>query len=375
MPSSPALLIVGASESNADLLYATRFFVPDAIVWFKKEGKTYGVLSPLEIDRAKKTATIDEILAWSNYQEKLEKQIGRKAEFHEILLSILTDHQIQHVRVPESFPVYLADQLRKNGLTLESTPGLFFPERMIKRADEIEGVIRGQRQAEAGLARGIEVLQESTIQRDRLLNWNGEILTSEILRGEIDSAVIKMGGLPAHTIVACGDQSCDPHERGHGPLRAHQSIILDIFPRDQKTYYFGDLTRTVVKGQATDALHKLHQTVYEGQKLALSKIRPGAKGSEIHQEVIALFESRGFKTEQKNGRWIGFFHGTGHGVGLEIHEPPRFAAATFEIGHVTTVEPGLYYPGIGGVRLEDIVVVEKNGIRNLTEAKHLFELD
>ena len=373
--TSSARLIVGASDSNADLLYATHFFVPDEMIWFEKANKTYGVLSPLEIDRAKKEAHIDHLVPLDGYQKKLEKKWGRKAELHEILLAVLLNHNVRSVRVPESFPVYLADRLRKHGIRVAILSGLFFPERQIKRNDEIAGIIRGQRQAEAGLARGIEVLRQSTIRRDGFLDWHGRRLTSEILRGEIDSAVVKMGGLPARTIVACGNQGCDPHQTGYGPLHAHQSIILDIFPRDQKTGYFGDLTRTVVKGRASEQLRALRQTVYEGQRIGLCKVRPGACGADIHQEIVSFFESKGYKTEKKNGRWIGFFHGTGHSLGLEIHEPPRFAAAVFREGHVTTIEPGLYYPGIGGVRLEDLVVVKQKGIRNLTKAGHLFEID
>jgi Xaa-Pro aminopeptidase len=190
------------------------------------------------------------------------------------------------------------------------------------------------------------------------------------VKQRINKAILDRGCVAAHTIVACGDQGCDPHNEGTGPLKANQSIILDIFPRSQSSGYWGDITRTVVKGRASERLKILFQAVNHGQKIALKQIKGGVKGSDIHQSVQDYFNQAGFKTRRRNGRMEGFFHGTGHGVGLEIHEAPRLssrASGRLEAGHVVTVEPGLYYPGVGGVRLEDLVVVTKTGNRNLTK--------
>lgn len=181
-----------------------------------------------------------------------------------------------------------------------------------------------------------------------------------------------LGGQPAHTIVAGGEQACDPHERGHGPLKADSLIILDVFPRHTASGYYGDMTRTVVRGTATPAQRELWQTVLAGQKLALEGMGPGVNGKNVHEAVKKLFTDRGFPTEQQDGRWVGFFHGTGHGLGLELHEAPRFAATRFKPGQIFTVEPGLYYPGTGGVRIEDVVVITETGIKNLCKfEKHL----
>jgi len=174
--------------------------------------------------------------------------------------------------------------------------------------------------------------------------------------------------------VAGGQQACDPHERGSGPLKANELIILDVFPRDVRTGYYGDLTRTVVRGKASDAQRKLWAMVKKGQELAISGMKPGVKGIELHEEIKALFKEEGYPTEQKDGRWQGFFHGTGHGLGLDLHESPRIAHATLTEGHVFTVEPGLYYPEIGGVRHEDVVVIEASGARVLTHLDKPFEL-
>src|SRR5205814_10435086 len=175
------------------------------------------------------------------------------------------------------------------------------------------------------------------------------------------SAILRAGGVSLGTIVAGGDQACDPHERGFGPLYADSLIILDVFPRDAKTGYFGDMTRTVVRRRASDAQRKLWETVKAGQALALRHIKAGVDGAAIHKAIQDLFAKRGFPTEMRKGRRVGFFHGTGHGLGLEIHEYPRLQKVTLKAGNVVTVEPGLYYPGLGGVRLEDVVVVTKTG--------------
>src|SRR5256886_12309193 len=218
---------------------------------------------------------------------------------------------------------------------------------------------------EKGLARAIEVLKGSKPGRGKKLLWSGHTLTSEILRAEIDSAILRAGGLPANTIVAGGDQACDPHERGFGPLKADSLIILDIFPRDAKSGYFGDMTRTVVRGRASEEQRQLWEAVLAGQALALKKMKPGVDGLKLHNEVKQFFTDRGFATGVRQGRQVGFFHGTGHGLGLEIHEFPRFQKTGFKPGQALTAEPGLYYPGLGRGRIEDGGVVTQAGKRKV----------
>jgi Xaa-Pro aminopeptidase len=174
--------------------------------------------------------------------------------------------------------------------------------------------------------------------------------------------------------VAGGDQACDPHERGYGPLKANSLIILDIFPRVAATGYFGDLTRTVVRGRASEQQRRLWETVNAGQALALRKMKPGVDGLTLHNEIKKFFADQGYPTELRNGQNVGFFHGTGHGLGLEIHEHPRFQKTVFKVGQVLTVEPGLYYPGLGGVRTEDVVAVTGKGIRMLSKFPNNLEL-
>jgi len=231
--------------------------------------------------------------------------------------------------------------------------------------------------AEVGMAEAMLALRNSKIVRDKKLVYRNAPLTSERLRAVIDTAVLQAGGLAANTIVAGGRQGCDPHERGHGPLHAHEPVIIDIFPRSHATGYFGDITRTVVRGRASAAVQKLYVTVKRGQNIAFQKIRSGASTSAIHNAVQACFEQQGFATGKHHGRMQGFFHGTGHGLGLEIHESPRMGSTSIgelKTGQVVTVEPGLYYPEIGGVRLEDVALVTSNGARNLTRFEKVLEI-
>jgi len=264
--------------------------------------------------------------------------------------------------------------LEGSNIKLRTTNGLFWPEREAKTEEELKMMRRALQITEAGMARGMEVLKASRPGAGKKLMWSGKILTSEVLRAEIDSAILRAGGLPANTIVAGGDQACDPHERGSGPLKANSLIILDIFPRDAKSGYFGDMTRTVVRGRASDEQRRLWETVREGQELALRKMKPGVDGLELHNEVKQLFTDRGFPTKIRGGKQVGFFHGTGHGLGLEIHEFPRFQKTVFKVGQVLTVEPGLYYPGLGGVRIEDVAVVTKSGNRLLSRFEKRVEI-
>ena len=227
------------------------------------------------------------------------------------------------------------------------------------------------------MAEGIQVLHRAKIGKGRRLMYHEVPLTSEKLRSVIDTAILQAGGLASHTIVAGGKQGCDPHETGYGPLYAQEPIILDIFPRSQQTGYFGDITRTVVRGRASEAIRKLYDTVFEGQKLAFRKMRPGVPTRKVHQTVQEFFEREGYRTGRQNGRMQGFFHGTGHGLGLEIHEAPRVGPTSdgvLKSGQVVTVEPGLYYPEIGGVRLEDVALVTKARPRNLTRFEKVLEI-
>ncbi|HEV2840648.1 MAG TPA: Xaa-Pro peptidase family protein [Chthoniobacterales bacterium] len=367
-------LIVAASEHDPDMLYATRFFVPDPFIFLEQNGKRTIVLSDLEIDRARKQAQADEIVSLSKFERELQGTRKKAPAFEKVMSHFLRKRGVRSAVVPANFPLGYANELARQKIRVRAKNGLFWPEREAKSEAELREMRRALAITEKGLARAMEVLAASKTGPGKKLTWSGRTLTSEILRAEIDSAILRAGGLPANTIVAGGDQACDPHERGFGPLKGDSLIILDIFPRDAKSGYYGDMTRTVVRGRASEEQRRLWEAVREGQALALKKMKPGVDGLKLHNEVKQLFTDRGFPTEVRQGRQVGFFHGTGHGLGLEIHEFPRFQKTVFKPGQVLTVEPGLYYPGIGGARLEDVVVVTKTGTRLLSRFEKRLEI-
>ncbi|PYL43289.1 MAG: aminopeptidase P family protein [Verrucomicrobia bacterium] len=369
-----ARLIVAPSDTDADMLYATRIFIGDPFIFLQQKGKRILVLSDLEIDRAKKNAKADEFVMFNQLEREVQGKAKKAPPYEKVLAHFLTKRGVKRALVPANFPLGFANEIKRNGIALETSNGLFWPAREKKTAEEIRLLERALRMTETGMKRGMEILKASKPGTGKKLKWSGKTLTSEILRAEIDSAILRAGGVPTNTIVAGGDQACDPHERGFGPLRADSLIILDIFPRDGKTGYWGDMTRTVVRGRASEQQRKLWEAVKAGQRLALKRIKAGVDGVSIHQAITELFERRGFPTEVRNGRRVGFFHGTGHGLGLEIHEYPRLQKVVLKAGQCLTVEPGLYYPGIGGARIEDVVIVEKTGCRILSRFPKQLEI-
>ena len=354
------------------MLYATGFFVPDAFVFLEKAGESTILLSDLEVDRARQEARVNNVLALSEVVKDLGFVEGTPVRAW--LPAFLISRLIKAVAVPQNFPFALGRHLEDAGVSLIPVEGLFWAAREMKRPDELTHLKAALAITTAGIARGIEVLAASDFGAGGVLHWGGGVLTSERLRAEIDCAVLRGGGEPAHTIVAGGIQACDPHERGSGPLRGGELIILDVFPRHTVSGYFGDMTRTVVRGQATSEQRHLWETVREGQQRALQGMKPGVSGRTLHDEVKQYFTVQGFPTERQNGRWRGFFHGTGHGLGLELHESPRFSDTTFTQGQVLTVEPGIYWPGVGGARIEDVAVVTANGVELLSESPVVLEV-
>src|SRR5881275_791883 len=301
-------LIVAASDIDADMLYATKFWAPDPFIFLERNGKRTLVLSDLEIDRGRKQAKADEFVMFSQLEREVQGKSKKAPPYEKVLAHFLRKRRIRSAIVPSNFALGYAQELMANNIRVRATNGLFWPEREAKSEKEIEMIGRALRITETGLKRAIEVLKASKLGAGKRLRWSGKTLTSEMLRAEIDSTILRAGGIPTGTIVAGGDQACDPHERGFGPLYANSLIVLDVFPRDAKTGYFGDMTRTVLRGRASDAQRKLWETVKAGQTLALKKIKAGVDGMAIHKAIQKLFAERGFPTEVRKGRRVGFFH-------------------------------------------------------------------
>lgn len=373
---TPDLLMIAASEHDSNILWATRFVAPDPFIFLRLRGRKILVMSDLEIGRARDQATVDRVLSYTALDRKLRGAGVKKPTPIDILVHLLRRSRVRRLTIPWNFPAATADALRKRGIRLKTKGDPFFEDRMVKTKWEVAAVTRSLRHTEAAIAGGAEVLRRSRIRGGRVL-YQGTSLTCERLKQVVNVTLMERGCVPSHTIVACGDHACDPHHEGSGPVRPSQAIIFDVFPRSGDTMYYGDISRTFVKGRASEALRRQFDTVRRAQDVAFRLIRADADGKKIQEQVEEFLKGEGYVTEPRNGKMVGFFHGTGHGLGLDIHEAPGIGKRGSKLpeGTIVTVEPGLYYPGVGGVRIEDVVHVTKTGCRNLVVAPKVLEID
>ena len=370
-----ATLFIAASEQDSNLYYATRFMAPDPFIYLEIKGERLMVMSDLEMDRARTQASVDRVLSYSEIEQKAKKQGIKDPTAVDIVHVVLKESKIRRLSVPANFPVIHAARLQERGYSLKPKRDPFYEQRVVKTAEEVRHIEDAQRATEEAVAAAHALLRRAEI-KDEQLWLDGEVVTSERIKKFVNVKLMERDCIAQHTIVAGGEQACDPHNEGSGPLPAHRSIIFDVFPRSAMSRYFADMSRTVIRGKVSAELKRLYSAVKDAQEDAIDKIKDGVDGMKIHQGICARFEKAGYKTGLVNGRMQGYFHGTGHGVGLDIHEAPRISrtGSLLQEGHVVTVEPGLYYPGLGAVRIEDMVLVTKDGCRNLTDFPKIFEL-
>ena len=374
--TQPAILLYADSERSADMLYLGRIQVPDAFVAFVARGKKYAVLGALELGRARKESAFDKVLQLETYLQRARKRWpDRKPGPAEVVALVAAEFRVKNFYIPDDFPAGLATRISQLGVGLTIVTDAIFPEREVKTRTEIAAIREGNRCSAAGLDAAERLLRASKVKGRQLLH-EGKPLTSERLRRTIEVACLEAGGISHGTIAAGGDQACDPHCVGHGPLRANELIVVDVFPRVQTTGYHGDMTRTFLRGRASDAQRALVEAVRAAQFGAMQSIRAGVNGRDIHRGVIAEFEQRGYATKHTAKGSVGFFHGTGHGLGLAVHELPRMSTVDHTLlkDSVVTVEPGLYYPGLGGCRIEDVVQVTARGVKQLSDFHYEWEL-
>jgi Xaa-Pro aminopeptidase len=368
--STDPILLVSTTDEAPNVFYASGFHAPDPVLFLKRGKKRYLVVPPLEAGRARQTTR--GVMVRTPRQLPLKE--GEARSLAGWAAALLRAEGVKKVIVSPGCPVQMVRKLEAGGTRVTVADGAVFPERERKTPIEIEKLREAQRAAVAAMRRAIACLREARINARGRLVWKGQVLTSERLRFEIECTLLQRQCHAAETIVAGGRQGADPHERGSGALRAGEPIVLDIFPRHKRTGYWGDITRTVVKGEPHPVVRGMYRAVREAQAAALSILRPGVTGDAVHQRVQEVLVAHGFETGERKGIPFGFFHGTGHGVGLDIHEGPRLApgGGPLRIGHVVTVEPGLYDPDLGGMRIEDTVVITRSGYEPLaTLAKPL----
>lgn len=371
-----AYLIVDSSERNSDLLYRTKFFVPDAVIYIEQNGNRTLVLSDLEYERGINEADVDEVLSLREYVERLPSKRKKKDTYIDVIELVLKEKNIKQVRVQKDYPIFYADELRKRGIKVTPVGKQFlFPEREFKSEEEVKKIRESLNKTAKAMDAALELVKSAEI-KGKYLYYENKFLTSERVKEEINGYLARSGFTSSHTIVSSGVHSTMPHHTGTGRLHARKPIIIDIFPRSQQTGYYGDMTRTVIKGDLDPEQLRMYNTVLKGQKLGIDLIKAGVKAGDVHNSIMQYFEKQGYSTGNINGRPQGFIHSTGHGLGLDIHEPPRVGdnEIVLKEGNVITVEPGLYYEELGGIRIEDVVLVTKDGCRNLTRYKKKFRV-
>lgn len=369
------ILMITSTEADANLYYATRFIAPDDIVFMQIRGKKHLLMNDLEVDRAREQAKVDHVHSISKLAADYKKKYEKPARFMDLIEEFAKNQKISELTVPGNFQLQYADALRSRGFKISVGPDPFFAERTIKSKDEVAAVKKAIGHTETAIRAAIQVLKKSVPRKGRLY-YHGNVLKSEDIKKVINVSLMEADCVAQHSIVSCGIQCVDPHNQGSGPLYANESIIMDIFPRDSSSRYHADITRTVVRGKAKPKLKKMFQTVLDGQKIGFKNIKEGADAGAIHAAIEKLFQDQGFKTGVMNGRVQGYFHGTGHGLGLDVHEAPRFGRVKeiFKAGQIVTVEPGLYYEDAGGVRIEDDVLVTKTGCTLLSNMERTLEI-
>lgn len=356
-------LFVGDSMSNADMYYLSHFLAGDRFALLLSSRSTL-LVSSMELGRAEKESCADECLSTSSYRirELLAEHGNPMDAYCHVLKDFLREHGIKHLGVPFEFPAGIYKRLVWDfSVDIMNSPATAW--RAVKSPAEQKAIAITQRACERSMRRAVQLIASSEPQGEILFR-EGQPLTSEMVRAAIEISLLEDGCEAADTIVAGGRQAADPHARGTGPLAAHSPIVIDIFPRDKTSRYFADMTRTVLRGEATREVSEIYEAVRMAQDAGLKAIQAGVTGAKVHLQVSEAFSDLGFTEREGQG----FTHSTGHGVGLDVHEKPSLGdlGGVLLEGQVVTVEPGLYYPDIGGVRLEDLVVVRDKGHENLT---------
>ncbi|MDR0740135.1 MAG: Xaa-Pro peptidase family protein [Puniceicoccales bacterium] len=350
-------LIYASPETDADLLHWGGVFTCDPFLAFAVEGQRYAVSNSLEIDEMRRNSKFDKIFLPQDLTDQ------ENPEIIDLIRCVCEKFPENDLVLPKNFPAYLILKLQQLGIKFSVIEDDFLPERSIKSPKEIDRIRKACAANSDAFARVRSILEKAEI-RDQLLYYEGEVVTSESMRTEIARVCFERGTIAKETIVACGKDAAFPHNRGEGPLKANEFIVVDIFPRLVESGYYGDMTRTFFKGQPSETQIKIYNAVKTVQNRAISEIHGGKNAKEIHEDNVKMFTELGYSSTDSTG----FFHGTGHGVGLELHENPSIGKRDhhLQIGEVVTVEPGLYYPEIGGVRIEDVVAVTENGAELLS---------
>jgi Xaa-Pro aminopeptidase len=373
----PGVLICGDTMRSPELRHEVPLGIGDPFLYLEVDGRRAVVTNVLEVDRiAMQAPDLERILGEElGIDELIAQGIPRPLIEREIFVRAVQRLGIGEAVVPPDFPLAVADRLREVGVVLSADDELFVERRRHKTDAELAGIRRAANAAVAGVEECARVLREAEIDGDGL-RYDGEVLTSEALRSRIREVCARLGAPAPEDIIVAPMRPGDAvgHEAGSGPLPAHAPICLDLWPQDEESSCWADMTRTWVRGDISDAVAELHRLVLEAHERALAMTRPGVLGVDLYGEVCDVFEAAGYPTQRtkKPGESLqhGFYFGLGHGVGLEVHEAPalgRTGRAPLIAGDVIAIEPGVVDPEHGGMRVEDLVVVTETGYEMLTE--------
>jgi len=369
-----AVLIYADSFRSADMRHAVPLGVPDPFLYAEENGSRHVFASSMEATRIRELGLFDvHVHEELGFDDLLASGLDARELDAQLALRAVGSLGLKRASVPQDFPVWLADRLRADGVELAVDQDLFDHRRRAKTGAQLAGMRRAQRAAEAAMDVCRELLRRAEIRGDELL-LDGEQLTVERVKADMNVAFARHDATADEYIVAPGAQGAVGHEMGSGPIRPGAPLVVDIFPRDNASAVYTDMTRTFVVGDVPDDVREWHRLVKEALDAAVAEIRAGVEARAVFDLTCEIFEAAGEPTQRTKqpGKPLadGFFHGLGHGVGLEVHEAPslgRLADKTLVAGDVVTVEPGLYRSGYGGVRLEDIVLVTENGAEVMTD--------
>ncbi len=368
------VLIHADTFRSPELRHEVALGVPDPFLYAEIGGVRHIVVGSLEIPRL---AELDRFELHSFEEFGSDDLIAAGLSYPELRREVparaVKALGLKAASVPETFPLWLADRLRADGVELTVDGALFDERRRVKTGPELAGIRRAQRAAEAGMDAARDLLRRAAPNGDGLA-VDGAPLTVERIKTAMAQAFAANGTSADDFIVAPGAQGAVGHDMGSGPVRAGTPIVIDVWPRDNETACYADMTRTFVVGDVPDDVARWHGLCKQALDAAVGQIRDGADGRAIYDVTCEIFEAAGEPTQRTKeaGKTLadGFFHGLGHGVGLEVHEQPGMGLASknaLRSGDVVTVEPGLYRQGFGGVRLEDLVLVTADGPENLTQ--------
>jgi Xaa-Pro aminopeptidase len=367
-----AIVVAGIPATNMTLYHQIRFVVGDPTAWINfGGGSSLLLVRDIEMERAKKHARAEVVACPNDFVPEGGLSGNRELATAQALAECLVQRGVTRITGDRSLALVFVDQLLSRGIQVDCDYDLGLKTRRTKDQEEQVALRDAQATTELAMRHACELIANADALADGTLTVDGEPLTSERVRADIDLTLLQHGYTGSPSIVAGGPQGSDCHELGKGILRTSEPIIVDIFPRNNSTLYHGDCTRTVVHGEIPEDVRLMHAAVAQAKAASQGATRAGATGQSVHEATIAVIQDHGFSVglpgENESPSYCGMVHGTGHGIGLEVHEAPLLDMGGPElvVGDAVTIEPGVYSKAIGGVRIEDMVLVSAEGCENL----------